>query len=123
MPDTRTHTSTGRAILTCTNPTCKHTGTRDFTTTRTLSAYMGTLDTHTTITIDGRERTIRYQRDTERALHHPCPECGDASVRVAIVKGTLDESRPCDGRCLNARQASCECSCAGRNHGAGHNHW
>lgn len=25
----------------------------------------------------------------------------------------------CDGRCLNAKRGDCECSCGGRNHGAG----
>lgn len=25
----------------------------------------------------------------------------------------------CDGRCLNARGVDCECSCGGKNHGAG----
>lgn len=123
MTDIRTSTSTGRAVLTCKNKTCKHAGTRDFTITRTRSAYMGSMDTHTTVTVDRRERTIRFERDTERALYRPCPACGSTSVRVAIVKGSLDESKQCDGRCLNARHASCECSCAGRNHGAGHGTW
>lgn len=123
MTDTRTSTSTGRAVLTCKNPTCKHTGTRDFTTTRTLTAYMGTMDTRTTVTVDGRERGIRFERDTARALHRPCPACGSTTVRVAIVHGTLNESKRCDARCLGARHASCECSCAGTNHGAGHGTW
>lgn len=123
MADTRTFTSTGRAILTCKNPTCKSADSRDFTITRTLSAYMGTLDTRTTVTVDGRERTIRSDRDTGRALTRPCPACGSTSVRVAIVKGELNESKPCDGRCLGARNATCECSCAGRNHGASHKQW
>lgn len=123
MTDTRTSTSTGRAVLTCKSTECKRTGTRDFTITRTLSAYLDSMDTRTTVTVDGRERTIRFERDTERALHSPCPACGSTSVRVAIVKGSLDESKRCDGRCLSARHASCECSCAGRNHGAGHKHW
>lgn len=25
----------------------------------------------------------------------------------------------CDGRCLNAKGGNCECSCGGKNHGAG----
>jgi hypothetical protein len=25
----------------------------------------------------------------------------------------------CDGRCLNAKRGDCECSCGGKNHGAG----
>lgn len=123
MTDTRTFTSAGRAVLTCKNKACKHTGTRDFTITRTLSSYMGTMDTRTTVTVDGHERTIRFERDTERALHTPCPACDATSVRIAIVNGSLDESKRCDGRCLNARHASCECTCAGRNHGAGHKSW
>lgn len=121
MTDTRISTSTGRAVLTC--KTCKHTGSREFTITHTRTAYMGTLDTSTTVTVDGRERTIRFEQDTARALHTPCPACDGTSVRVAVVKGSLDESKRCDSRCLNARHASCECSCAGRNHGAGHGNW
>ncbi|MEU0207361.1 hypothetical protein [Streptomyces canus] len=121
MTDTRTFTSAGRAVLTCT--ACQNTGTRDFTITRTTTAYMGTLDTHTTVTVDGAERTIRYERDTARALHRPCPACGSTTVRAAIIKGTLNESKRCDARCLGARHASCDCSCAGKNHGAGHGTW
>ena len=121
MAATRTFTSSGRAILTC--KACKRTGSRQFTITRTITAYMGSMDTRTTVTVDGRERTIRFERDTERALHQACPACGSTNVRVAIVKGTLNESKRCDARCLDARHASCECSCAGKNHGAGHNPW
>lgn len=44
-------------------------------------------------------------------------------VRVNATRVIERKSNPsnhqCDGRCLNARGFKCECSCKGRNHGAG----
>ena len=43
--------------------------------------------------------------------------CG-ATARVMPVCGS-HSAKKCDGRCLNAKRADCECSCNGANHGAG----
>lgn len=41
----------------------------------------------------------------------------------AVVRIIEYKSRPslhkCDGRCLHAKGRTCECSCGGKNHGAG----
>lgn len=46
------------------------------------------------------------------------------SRTVAAVERRIEyKSNPsmhiCDSRCMNARGRSCECSCGGKNHGAG----
>ena len=39
------------------------------------------------------------------------------------VRGRDSAHKTCDARCIYARGADCECSCAGANHGAGHSRW
>lgn len=34
--------------------------------------------------------------------------------------GRMVEEKVCDGRCMGATGPSCDCSCGGMNHGAGH---
>jgi hypothetical protein len=54
-----------------------------------------------------------------------CP-CGKAKgtshqgkeAKGRLVKGTLDESHPCDPRCTGAVGSECVCACGGANHGA-----
>lgn len=95
--------------------------------------------------------TVRYFfQDTE--LQHPhgmpnkqfeamfgqvrCRRYDSFSRMVGYVVGTREirpvertiefKSNPslhqCDARCMNARGKSCECSCGGKNHGAGNFH-
>lgn len=45
--------------------------------------------------------------------------CGHGATRLSTVQGR-ETSKPCDSRCINGRSGACECSCAGKNHGAGH---
>lgn len=45
--------------------------------------------------------------------------CGKA-LRFVDVKGTYRADKKCDARCLNSTGHVCECSCGGKNHGAGH---
>lgn len=49
-----------------------------------------------------------------------CPKCKAKYPYVAwgLVKGKRSE-QPCDSRCTNAKGFSCQCSCAGLNHGRG----
>ena len=42
------------------------------------------------------------------------------AIRVSAVRGTFNPDHKCDGWCLNATGHNCECSCGGKNHGAGH---
>ena len=47
-----------------------------------------------------------------------CTGCGKMMSFGQLV-GTRNDSVPCDGRCTGARGHSCDCSCGGKNHGAG----
>jgi hypothetical protein len=66
----------------------------------------------------------RQSAGTERHVFCSCnPAAGrgrGSRVALRLVKGSYSESHVCDARCLNAVGPSCECSCGGANHGAGH---
>lgn len=49
-----------------------------------------------------------------------CLPCGHLHPLVAEVNGTYFEDKVCSARCMNATGPSCECSCAGMNHGGRH---
>jgi|GEM_PF-4185973 len=53
--------------------------------------------------------------------HHVmrCKACGTA-VHANRVRGVYSPEHVCSDRCLSATGLSCECSCGGKNHGAGH---
>lgn len=44
--------------------------------------------------------------------------CGSVAT-FAAIRGTVSTKHKCDSRCLNAKGHDCECSCGGKNHGAG----
>lgn len=46
-----------------------------------------------------------------------CPECG-TKLYGKVIDGRHSEKMLCGPRCLAAKGPSCECSCAGENHGA-----
>lgn len=48
-----------------------------------------------------------------------CRGCG-APVWAARVIGKVSLVHECGARCLTSKGPSCECSCGGRNHGAGY---
>lgn len=48
-----------------------------------------------------------------------CPGCGMARA-AEPVRGKYSAKHKCGARCLSATGTTCECSCAGKNHGAGH---
>ena len=50
-----------------------------------------------------------------------CPTGGSWSVsQGAPLYGQFVDEVVCNGKCMNAVSAACECSCGGMNHGAGH---
>lgn len=51
-------------------------------------------------------------------VNRACP-CGALRVKTSVVVGRLSETK-CDPRCTSALSGSCDCSCAGKNHGADH---
>lgn len=42
------------------------------------------------------------------------------SLHWKPINGRFSEKHTCDARCLNAIGPNCECSCGGKNHGAGY---
>lgn len=69
--------------------------------------------------------TVRTYRDQFDLIHSHTSwvggyvECCGQQVGMAPVKGRKTE-QPCDARCTNAKGHNCECSCGGKNHGAGY---
>ena len=71
-------------------------------------------------TCKGCKTYVKVEREP-RAIYSyfgdTCRECG-RGIEMIQVMGSRDASKPCDGRCLNAKGHDCECSCGGANHGA-----
>lgn len=42
------------------------------------------------------------------------------SLRWKLINGVVSDKHVCDARCINAIGPNCECSCGGKNHGAGY---
>lgn len=62
-----------------------------------------------------------YQSDGYRAIVHcnaGCPRAFYASP----VAGKYSAKKKCNAKCLESTGHVCECSCGGKNHGAGHDH-
>lgn len=49
-----------------------------------------------------------------------CPDHGVYGLRA--LHGRTVETIACTAKCRNATGPSCDCSCGGANHGAGHSH-
>jgi hypothetical protein len=50
-----------------------------------------------------------------------CPICGAVHPATRVIHYAKQPSRhQCNGKCLSARGPLCECSCGGKNHGAGY---
>ena len=71
---------------------------------------------HTTGYVDERGRTWKQGRNTLMPVV-VCP-CG-AQATLMEVAGTFDPGKECNARCMASTGPSCECRCAGLNHGAG----
>jgi len=62
----------------------------------------------------------REHRDTDGfSPAIACRSCGKMRWAYA-VRGIFRANVKCDARCTEAKGHNCECSCGGRNHGAGH---
>lgn len=52
-----------------------------------------------------------------RAAGLVCPTHG-AEMIFRLVQATYNPAKICNGRCMSAKTASCDCSCNGANHGS-----
>lgn len=57
-----------------------------------------------------------------RGPQPPSQHCGQCKRLTSgePIRGKYRARRACDVRCVYAKGPDCECSCAGKNHGAGH---
>lgn len=68
--------------------------------------------------VDGR-RVEGYDR-----IHVTCPRCpprtdgGMNSIELRLLRGRLAPKIACSSKCTGATGPTCDCSCAGKNHGA-----
>lgn len=54
----------------------------------------------------------------EAAYDARCPSCNAKAWHGQMVQGVTSQ-HACDARCTEAKGFRCECSCGGKNHGAG----
>lgn len=55
------------------------------------------------------------------ATQHPVMVCAcGAKVTAKPVAGKVNHAIACNAKCTSAKGHACECSCGGKNHGAGH---
>lgn len=59
-----------------------------------------------------------WTSDQTGAAVMACRACG-APVVAHRIRGVRNPAVRCDARCTSAKGFSCECSCGGKNHGAG----
>lgn len=109
-----------RAIARCKTKGCRNVYRVDFHTTYETFPHAGRMAARRTVIVDGRETSYRELADMKRiVMRGKTCGCG-ALLGMKIVEGSYSEAHNCGPRCRNAVGPSCECSCAGENHGAGH---
>ena len=113
ITDTATQ-ETQRIIFQCKNKNCKHVWAYDYQISRRRSNF-------------NRMEYVTYYRDVDRKrltssdeYFTGCPVCHSKFIEGNVVKGTYSDKKACDSRCMNAKGADCDCSCAGKNHGINH---
>lgn len=67
-------------------------------------------------------RKVINRKREEVAVAHLIGWCENAKTYRSIhrIRGTYVATVPCDARCAFAKGHDCQCSCGGKNHGAGH---
>ena len=90
--------------------------------TETVRSYTTTYRTVQGYPMDRTERRYRYPGSTESGTaattYRVTCGCG-ATVHLKRVRAVVND-HVCNAKCTNATGPCCECSCGGKNHGAGH---
>jgi len=60
-----------------------------------------------------------YASATTGSTMIDCAGCGNPQL-AKEVRGRFNAAVPCNAKCTSAKGFSCECSCGGKNHGAGY---
>lgn len=63
-------------------------------------------------------RDVANKKTIEAYQDARCTNCNSTNVKQNFVTGHKSDKK-CDARCTGAKGPACDCSCAGRNHGAG----
>lgn len=59
-----------------------------------------------------------YASSTTGSTMLDCAGCGQPQL-AKEVRGKYNPAVPCNAKCTTAKGFTCECSCGGKNHGAG----
>jgi hypothetical protein len=64
---------------------------------------------------------IPMDKDQRDAFEHNGLMCSTHNRPLwgEVLRATYKPEKVCDGRCINAKRASCDCSCNGEMHGSG----
>jgi hypothetical protein len=87
------------------------------------SPYAATSDRDGTarrVVIGGRSMVVVSRKGTFRAACGCPTEQPGWAVEYKQIRGTVDPTVKCGGRCTHARGQSCTCECGGANHGVAH---
>ena len=120
--DKHTTTGTSRMIARCGVKGCRTTTAALIESANTTATYGlptggGLRTDRFTRYLDVIEGDWRIEREGRELV--AADPCGHGRMRVRGVRGR-ETDKACDARCTNAVGFDCECSCAGRNHGAAH---
>jgi hypothetical protein len=92
-------------------------------TCRKCKAHHTALVVHTTETLTRSDRIKEVSRTSAAELPDGRKwrgiDCCGAPVAMKQVKGIRNDEIKCDSRCTSSKGHRCECSCGGKNHGAG----
>lgn len=124
IDDRLVSTSTGHAIIKCKTGSCKAVRRIEFTLTTTTRAYEGRPSVTQAVNVSGREKRIGGSYGIDWALFDLAGRCHacEGPVIVRKIKGVHVADKPCNARCLGATGDTCECTCAGMNHGSKFDH-
>lgn len=94
---------------------------RDLARCKTCKAVHTRLWTVTTTRTYRSDRCVAISRSTAHAVAEQGPQsCCDRLLSYRPVKGTRNAEIVCNAKCTGSKGWVCECSCGGKNHGAGH---
>lgn len=113
-----TSTQTNRVFWKCQTKGCKHVRVTD-NAVRGGRTFVPGVETTYDFHIGDWAFATAEIRTAWTAAGLVCPEHNQL-MRGDVLNGTYNPDKICDGRCMSARRASCDCSCGGTNHGQSH---
>lgn len=108
---------TTRYTLKCNR--CKAFATVDFPRTNVIADLVtATKDIHGKLALAGFKNVRPLDpKDVFPLLNQHSLYCCNTDIAVKPLKATYNKDVPCNAKCTAAKGNSCECACAGKNHG------